>query len=673
MIQQQHIGHHTPIRLDQFLSSNSISDITPLSGLTNLEFLSLSFNSIVDVSALSGLTSLESLFLSSNSISDITPLSGLTNLEFLSLSFNSIVDVSALSGLTSLESLFLSSNSISDITPLIANTGLGSEDWVTLIDNPLSAISINTHIPALESRGIDVSYFGGGGGTGSPDLIVESPSVSASTLTAGQIFTLQATVRNQGRSLFDTATLHYYQSDDAIISSSDTRIGSDAVGWLSTSESSSKSNNVYAPSRAGTYYYGACVAPVSGESNTDNNCSPGVRVTVSGGDGSITYIDIPDANLRAVIADSLGKASDASISKIEMASLNRLKAPDKNIRDLTGLEFAINLTLLDLGERFSFFNSNEISSLLPLSGLTSLERLNLNSASMSDVSVLSGLTNLRELYLNSAGISDVSVLSGLTNLETLWLFVNNISDVSALSGLTNLRELGLGDNRISDVSALSGLTNLETLDLNSNNISDVSVLSGLTNLERLYLSSISISDITSLSGFTSLTDLDLEGNRVSDISALSGLTNLEWLNLDNTSISDVSVLSGLTNLEWLFLSSNSISDITPLSGLTSLTWLDLGSNSISDLAPLVANMGLDSGDRVDVRNNPLSATSINTHIPALQGRGVEVRFGASKPAVDKKRDMPRGMIERWRFKEWEIGGDIFRRRIEEGKDVISSK
>ena len=586
-----------------------------------------------------------------------------------------------------------------------------------MIGNPLSATSINTHIPALESRGIDVSYFGGGGGTGSPDLIVESPSVSASTLTAGQIFTLQATVRNQGRSLFDTATLHYYQSDDAIISSSDTRIGSDAVGWLSTSESSSKSNNVYAPSRAGTYYYGACVAPVSGESNTDNNCSPGVRVTVSGGDGSITYVDIPDANLRAVIADSLGKASGAPISKIEMASLNRLKAPDKDIRDLTGLEFAINLTLLDLGERFSFFNSNEISSLSPLSGLISLERLNLNSASMSDVSVLSGLTNLRELYLNSAGISDVSALSGLTNLETLWLFVNNISDVSVLSGLTNLRELGLGDNRISDVSALSGLTNLETLDLNSNNISDVSVLSGLTNLERLYLSSISISDITSLSDFTSLTDLDLEGNRISDISALSGLTNLEWLNLDNTSISDVSVLSGLTNLERLhlssnsisditplsgltslrtlylssnsisditplsgltslrilFLSSNSISDITPLSGLTSLTWLDLGSNSISDLAPLVANMGLDSGDRVDVRNNPLSATSINTHIPALQGRGVEVRFGASKPAVDKKRDMPRGMMGSLEIEEWEIGGDIFRRWMEKRKDVISSK
>ena len=33
---------------------------------------------------------------------------------------------------------------------------------------------------------------------------------------------------------------------------------------------------------------------------------------------------------------------------------------------------------------------------------------------------------------------------------------------------------------------------------------------------------------------------------------------------------------------------------------------------------------------VDVRGNPLSATSINTHIPALQGRGVTVESDATE-------------------------------------------
>ena len=37
--------------------------------------------------------------------------------------------------------------------------------------------------------------------------------------------------------------------------------------------------------RSGTYYYGACVDAVSGESGTTNNCSRGVEVEVSGGGG----------------------------------------------------------------------------------------------------------------------------------------------------------------------------------------------------------------------------------------------------------------------------------------------------------------------------------------------------------------------------------------------------
>ncbi|MCE2432931.1 MAG: leucine-rich repeat domain-containing protein [Candidatus Latescibacteria bacterium] len=89
----------------------------------------------------------------------------------------------------------------------------------------------------------------------------------------------------------------------------------------------------------------------------------------------------------------------------------------------------------------------------------------------------------------------------------------------------------------------------------------------------------------------------------------------------------------MTNLTRLELNENLISDISPLSGLTNLERLRLDTNTISDLAPLVANMGLGNEDRVDLRGNPLSTTSLNTHIPALQGRGVDVQFGASKPTI----------------------------------------
>ena len=37
-----------------------------------------------------------------------------------------------------------------------------------------------------------------------------------------------------------------------------------------------------APLEAGTYHYGACVEPVSGEASTGNNCSDAVQVEVVG-------------------------------------------------------------------------------------------------------------------------------------------------------------------------------------------------------------------------------------------------------------------------------------------------------------------------------------------------------------------------------------------------------
>ena len=98
------------------------------------------------------------------------------------------------------------------------------------------------------------------------------------------------------------------------------------------------------------------------------------------------------------------------------------------------------------------------------------------------------------------------------------------------------------------------------------------------------------------------------------------------MGLSYNSISDISPIAELTNLEALYLGNNPISDISPLAGLNELRELSLDNNSISDLSPLMANVGLGHGDFVEVRGNPLRAPSINTHIPALQSRGVSVEF-----------------------------------------------
>ena len=115
---------------------------------------------------------------------------------------------------------------------------------------------------------------------GEPDLVVAAPSVSDSSPTAGASFTLSATVRNAGDGASAATTLRYYRSPDATITTSDTEVGTDEVAALAASGSSSESVDVTASATAGTYYYGACVDAVADESDTTNNCSSSVRVTV---------------------------------------------------------------------------------------------------------------------------------------------------------------------------------------------------------------------------------------------------------------------------------------------------------------------------------------------------------------------------------------------------------
>jgi len=100
------------------LSSNQISDLTPLSVLQNLTKLNLNWNKIADLTPLSGLHNLTKLNLWNNQIADLTPLSGLHNLTKLNLNWNKIADLTPLSGLHNLTKLYLWNNQIADLTPL---------------------------------------------------------------------------------------------------------------------------------------------------------------------------------------------------------------------------------------------------------------------------------------------------------------------------------------------------------------------------------------------------------------------------------------------------------------------------------------------------------------------------------------------------------------------------
>ena len=119
--------------------------------------------------------------------------------------------------------------------------------------------------------------------TPKPDLEVSTFSVDDITLNAGETFTMTAVLRNAGDVQSAASTLRFYRSSDSTISSSDTQVDMFDVAALDALRAGATAVSVLldAPATAGTYYYGACVDTVSGETNTTNNCSGAVTVTVT--------------------------------------------------------------------------------------------------------------------------------------------------------------------------------------------------------------------------------------------------------------------------------------------------------------------------------------------------------------------------------------------------------
>ena len=422
-----------------------------------------------------------------------------------------------------------------------------------------------------------------------------------------------------------------------------------------------------------------------------------VKVSERGGDWSMfvgmdallgEIVSIPDLNLASAIREAAQLPSGTPITTRTMERLQGIQIHNRGIRDLTGLQLAMNLQQLVLEDEsliadFSpleklpqltslSLNGTAVWNVTPLANLTQLkalslretaidlsflasltqlETLDLSSTGVSDVSPLASLTQLQTLNLGSTGVSDVSPLASLTQLETLDLSSTGVSDVSPLASLTQLQTLNLGSTGVSDVSPLASLTQLETLDLSSTGVSDVSPLASLTQLQTLNLRSTGVSDVVPLANLTQLEKLEINNTGVVDVVPLANLTQLKTLNLAGTDLSDIVPLANLTQLEWLDLGGTDVWDVTPFTSLTQLEWLNLTNTDVSDVTSLtnltqlkalnlnstdVADMSLLFVGNLRLENCPLSYTAIHTYIPAMQARGIWVEFdNVAHPALLK--------------------------------------
>ena len=342
------------------------------------------------------------------------------------------------------------------------------------------------------------------GAAPAPDLIVDAPTVTNSSPAAGASFTLRATVRNQGPARSATTTLRYYRSTDATVSTSDTQVGTDPVSSLSASRTSSESISLSAPSSAGTYYYGACVESVSGETNTGNNCSPAITVTVPGtvtqptpqpGASKLYWSDwgtdkIQRANLDGSGVEDLisgaglngpdglsldlagGKIywADAGTNKIQRANLD-----GSNVEDLvTGLGIPYGLALHVAGGKMYWTNRQT----------NKIQRANLDGSGVEDL-VTSGLTFPGALALDAAGGKIYWTNSGATKIQRANLSGSNVEDL-VTSGLSSPTGLALDVAGGKMYWTDRGTDKIQRANLSGSNVEDL-VTSGLNTPSGLAL------------------------------------------------------------------------------------------------------------------------------------------------------------------------------------------
>ncbi len=138
----------------------SLSSISQLEALTQLEYLDLSANTLRNIQVLAGMKHLKELYLANNAVTSLDALSGLTELEKLDISYNSIHTLEPLRGmynsmtvllashnqldyiggipdLQKIKILDLSHNQITDVTALILLADLNELD---LSNNQLTTI-----------------------------------------------------------------------------------------------------------------------------------------------------------------------------------------------------------------------------------------------------------------------------------------------------------------------------------------------------------------------------------------------------------------------------------------------------------------------------------------------------------------------------------------------------
>lgn len=280
------------------------------------------------------------------------------------------------------------------------------------------------------------------------------------------------------------------------------------------------------------------------------------------------------------------------------------------IIDISCLSYLKSLRSLNL-------SYNRITDFTPITDLEKLSVLIINGDSFNDrtiplreISFIRTLKNLIEIDLSNNKITSIYPLIGLDSLERLTLNNNEIKNIKGLENKERLKYLKLGSNIKLNVDnkILRKIKNLEELEINNLNSSAKKYFFGLKKIKSVKLSNSNI-NLQSLISHRHLSRLELINCKKIDLKNIKHLKQLELLKINFMELGITSFLKNLENLKTLDLEFCKIHNINAIKYLKNLENLNLNSNNIKNLKSLE---GLDKLQVLKLEYNELTICNIES-------------------------------------------------------------
>ncbi|EDO1368491.1 LPXTG cell wall anchor domain-containing protein [Listeria monocytogenes] len=249
---------------------------------------------------------------------------------------------------------------------------------------------------------------------------------------------------------------------------------------------------------------------------------------------STDVVNIPDPYLKEGLKTIVGKPlleelTEAHLETISTADISYMYGfsgyPVTGlVRDLTGLEKAVNMTNL------YFSNQTEITNLNQIKNLPKLKKIVGISTGLNDIKALGEMPALEEVELGGDNITDFTPLLEQENLKSFsynsyaWLDpsyhqINN-EEFTKFANLKSIENLDLTWNNITDLAALTANDHITNLNLSYNKFTNVAPIATMKKLKVLYLNNNNLTSIDSLHTLRGLSIAYADNNNITDLSKL---------------------------------------------------------------------------------------------------------------------------------------------------------